>query len=253
MALIRRILKIILITLGTIAAVMIILAFTSAPFWIWYNFSVKYSGINRPPEYIVVLGGGGMPSETGLIRTWYAAKIANYFSRAGIIISLPGDTTDSLSSVNQMKKEIILRGINQTRIILEPKGTNTRAQALQVKKLIDGLKEITNYELRITNPPSYPHTLLPSILIVTSPEHLTRAVLTFKKVGFINVEGVPAFETAIESNITFNDRMLGGREWIPGVGENIALRYQFWSQLRYEELMIREYLAIVYYKLKGWI
>jgi uncharacterized SAM-binding protein YcdF (DUF218 family) len=276
MALFIRILKVILIILGTIATLMIILAFTTGPFWIWYKYSTKYAGINRPPEYIVILGGGGMPSETGLIRTWYAAKMASHFSGSRIIISLPGDTIDSLSSVNQMKKEMVLRGIDQTRIILEPQGTNTRAQALQVMKLVDGLKEITNYELRITNYEfnsklktqnkslhlrtdtlvnSSVHQLMSSsaILIVTSPEHLTRAVLTFKKAGFLKVDGVPAFEAAIESDITFNDEILGGRKWIPGVGENLSIRYHFWTQLRYEELMIREFLAIFYYKLKGWV
>ena len=216
---------------------MIIMAFSSAPFWIWYKYSVKYAGINRPPEYIVVLGGGGMPSESGLIRSWYAAKTADHFPGSRIIISLPGDTTDRLSSVNQMKNEMILRGINQTRIVLEPEGTNTRAQAMQVKKLIN----------------SYPLTLSPSILIVTSPEHLTRAVLVFKKAGFLRVDGVPAFEAAIESDITFNDRMLGGREWIPGVGGNLSIRYHFWTQMNYEFLLIRELFAAGYYKLKGWI
>jgi uncharacterized SAM-binding protein YcdF (DUF218 family) len=92
-----------------------------------------------------------------------------------------------------------------------------------------------------------------SILIVTSPEHLTRSVLTFKKAGFKKVDGVPAFEKVIESDITFNDTILGGRKWIPGIGENLAIRYQFWTQMRYEGMMFREFLAIVYYKLKGWV
>jgi uncharacterized SAM-binding protein YcdF (DUF218 family) len=232
MAYFLRILKIILITMGTFALVMIILAFTTAPFWIWYGFSTKYAGINRPPDYIVVLSGGGMPSESGLIRCWYAAKTANHFPEARVIISLPGDTTDSLSSVNLMKKEMIIRGVDKARIILEAEGTNTRAQAMQVKKMIDGSN---------------------AILIVTSPEHLTRAVLTFKKAGFLKVDGVPAFEKVIESDITFNDSILGGRKWIPGVGGNLALRYQFWTQLKYEGMMFREFFAMVYYKLKGWI
>lgn len=234
---IRFISKIFLIILGCFAALLIILAFTTTPFWIWYRYSTKYAGINRPPEYIILLGGGGMPSESGLIRSWYAAKTASHFSKALVIISLPGDTTDSLSSVNQMKKEMILRGIDQTRIILEPIGTNTRAQALQIKNLVN----------------SHPLTLSPSILIVTSPEHLTRAVLTFKNAGFLKVDGLPAFETTIESDITYNDRLMGGRKWIPGIGGNLSIRYHFWTQLRYEELMIREFLAIFYYRLKGWI
>jgi hypothetical protein len=239
--------------MGSFATLMIIMAFTTAPFWIWYGFSTKYAGINRPPDYIVVLGGGGMPSESGLIRCWYAAKTARQFPNAMVIISLPGDTSDIRSSVNQMKNELILRGVDQTRIILEAQGTNTRAQSQKVWKMIDRLKESTKYEVRSTNIPSYPLTLIPALLIVTSPEHLTRAVLTFKRAGFNKVDGVPAFEIVIESNITFNDAILGGRKWIPGVGGNLSLRYQFWTQMRYEGMMFRELLAMVYYEMKGWI
>ena len=84
-------------------------------------------------------------------------------------------------------------------------------------------------------------------------EHLYRAVLTFKKAGFLKVDGVPAFEQAIESDISFNARKLGGRKFIPDVGNNITLRYQFWTQMNYELLILREWAALGYYKLKGWV
>jgi uncharacterized SAM-binding protein YcdF (DUF218 family) len=241
---IRKILKISLVVFGIVALILLILAVTPVPFHIWYNHSLSKAGIHRPPDYIVILGGGGMPSESGLIRCWYGAQAANHFTRSKVIIALPGDIHDSLSSVNLMKKELILRGIAKERILLEDSGTNTRAQAINIKFTIDNCKStiqssIVNRKL--------------SILIITSPEHLTRAVLTFKKAGFTLVDGLPAFEAAIESDITFNDRMLGGRKWIPGIGENLTLRYRFWTQLRYEETIIREWIAILYYKLKGWI
>jgi uncharacterized SAM-binding protein YcdF (DUF218 family) len=167
------------------------------------------------------------------MRTWYAARVGNYYSRSKIIIALPGDTADSLSSVYQMKEELVLRGISASRITFESMGTNTRAQALNV-----ATSRVTRHA---------------SLLIITSPEHLYRAVRTFRKAGFLLVDGVPAFETAIESKLTFNDRLLGGKKWMPAIGNNITVRYQFWSQLRYEQLVIREWLAIVYYKLNGWI
>jgi uncharacterized SAM-binding protein YcdF (DUF218 family) len=242
----RKILRIILVFFGAIFLFSIIMAFTPLPFYAWYNHSLLRAGIHRPPDYIVILGGGGMPSESGLMRTWYGAKAANYFPKARVIIALPGNSQDSLSSINLMKKELVLRRVNQDRIFLEDSGTNTRAQAVNINKII------TNYELRITNKLSIINCQL-SILIVTSPEHLTRAVLTFKNAGFLKVDGLPAFETTIESDITYNDQLMGGRKWIPGIGGNISLRYQFWTQLRYEELLIREYLALFYYKLKGWI
>jgi uncharacterized SAM-binding protein YcdF (DUF218 family) len=232
-----KIFRIFFFVMGGLFTLIVILAFTTAPFWTWYGMGTKKAGINRPPDCIVLMGGGGMPSESGLMRTWYTAKVANWFTRARIIIALPGDTADSLSSVNQMKRELILRGVAPARIILEDSGTNTRAQALNVRKLINGLK--------------YSHQL--SLLVVTSPEHLYRAVLAFKKAGFLKVDGIPAFEQAIESNITFNARKLGGRKFIPDIGNNIALRYQFWTQVDYEFLVIREWLALGYYELMGWI
>ena len=243
-----------MISLGGIFAFIIVLAFTSGPFWMWYDLSVSKAGVNRPPDYIVVLGGGGMPSESGLMRCWYTAKTANYFTRAKVIISLPGNARDSLSSINGMKKELVIRGIAPERILLEDSGTNTRAEALNV------LKIISNIDQRISNFESVQHSMFniqyskfKSILIVTSPEHLYRAVLTFRKAGFLKVDGVPAFEEAIESDLSFTGRRLGGRRWVPDIGNNITLRYQFWTQLHYEVLILREVFALGYYKLQGWI
>ena len=105
-----------MISLGGIFTLIVVLAFTSGPFWIWYDLSVSKAGVNRPPDYIVVLGGGGMPSESGLMRCWYAAKTANYFTRAKVIIALPGNSCDSLSSINRMKKELVIRGVEPERI-----------------------------------------------------------------------------------------------------------------------------------------
>jgi uncharacterized SAM-binding protein YcdF (DUF218 family) len=249
------VLKCFLVTTGSIAAVMIILAFTSAPFWIWYGLGTKKAGISRPPDYIVLLGGGGMPSESGLMRTWYAAGAAGYFTRSAVIIALPGDPSSGHSAISLMKAELVLRGIAPDRIVFEDSGTNTRSQALNI------FKRITNNEYRISNiernqPSTFalrPSSFNSSLLIVTSPEHLYRAVLAFKKAGFLKVEGVPAFEQSLESEITFNSRKLGGRTFIPGIGSNITLRYQFWTQMNYELLILREYTALAYYKIKGWI
>jgi len=252
---ILRILKYILFFFGCLFLILFIFCLTPAPFWTWYSLGTKNAGIHRPPQVIVVLGGGGMPSESGLMRTWYAAQLGNHFPRSRIIIALPGDTADSLSSVCQMKEELVLRGISARRISFESHGTNTRAQALNLFKRISNIDQRflnDEYPDKLHNSSSIQHPAS-SILIITSPEHLYRAVRAFRKAGFILVDGVPAFESAVEANITFNDRLLGGRKWLPKIGKNITLRYQFWTQLHYEQLVIREWLAIVYYKLEGWI
>ena len=203
-----------------------------------------------------------MPSESGLMRTWYASGIAGYFTRAKIIIALPGDPSDSHSAINLMKAELVMRGISPGRIILEDSGTNTRSQALNIFKRISNIEQrISNIERNRQSTIDNRHSTLnssivnrnSSILIVTSPEHLYRAVLSFRKVGFLKVDGLPAFEQAIESDISFNSRLLGGRKFIPDIGGNITLRYQFWTQMNYELLILREWAALGYYKLKGWI
>ncbi len=240
--------KWILIVLGAIAFFMIILALTSAPFWVWYDMGVKKAGIHRPPDFIVVMGGGGMPSESGLMRCWYAARVANHYTKSIVIIALPGDVNDSMSSVNQMKRELVLRGVSPGRIIFENSGTNTRAEAINVYKIIENIPKssIVHHQSSIVHHKS-------SILIVTSPEHLLRAVRVFQKVGFLKVDGVPAFEKAIEADLNFSSRNLGARKWVPDVGRNITIRYQFWMHMEYEFLILREYFALAYYKLQGWI
>src|ERR1035438_5263932 len=101
-----RILKYILITFGSICLILLILCFTSAPFWTYYWLATKNGGLHRPPEYIIVLGGGGMPSETGLMRTYYAAMLGKSYPHSSVIISLPGDTADSSSSVRSEERRV---------------------------------------------------------------------------------------------------------------------------------------------------
>ncbi|MDP1623172.1 MAG: ElyC/SanA/YdcF family protein [Bacteroidales bacterium] len=250
--------KNILVTIGCFAVVMIILAFTPAPFWMWYGMGVKTAGINRPPGYIILLGGGGMPSESSLMRSWYVAGAAGYFPHSKVIIALPGDTSDIHSAINLLKKELILRSVAPERIMFEDSGANTRSQALNIFKRISNIEyRISNIEQKKDSSLATRHLSLvtchSSLLLVTSPEHLFRAVLAFKKAGFLKVDGLPAFEQAIESDITFISGKLGGRKFIPDIGNNITLRYQFWTQMNYELLVIREWAALGYYKLKGWI
>ncbi|MCX6283722.1 MAG: YdcF family protein, partial [Bacteroidetes bacterium] len=160
-----------------------------------------------------------------------------------VIVALPGKTSDSLSSINGMKKELVIRGVEPERILLEDSGTNTRAEALNIMKIVR--KHKLNRQSAIGSQQS--------ILIVTSPEHIRRAVLTFRKAGFTRIDAIPAFEEAIESDLSFQGRRLGGRKWVPDIGSNITLRYQFWTQLHYEELLLREVFALGYYWVQGWI
>ena len=88
---------------------------------------------------------------------------------------------------------------------------------------------------------------------MTSPEHITRAVKTFNRAGFSWVSGLPTFETSLSEDLTFVDEELKGNKIAPSIGGNLQFRYQFWNHLKYEILVIREYIALGFYKLKGWI
>ena len=231
-SLIKKIFRRFFISLGVVFIIMIILSFTSLPFWMYYYLGISHNNIKENPKYIVVLGGGGIPSESGLMRSYKAVEASKKYPNAKLIVALPGEVDDSSSSVNLMRHEIISRGIDSLKIILEPKGTNTRMQAIKISKMV-------NFNA--------------NILIVTSPEHMYRATRTFIKAGLKNTGGEPAFEEAIESALSYNDDELGGNKYILDIGDNTQLRYQFWNHFKYQIIVYREYFAIAYYKLKGWI
>ncbi|MBP6403078.1 MAG: YdcF family protein [Bacteroidia bacterium] len=223
----------IFLALGIAFLLFLIFAFTTGPFWMYYNLGASEAKIKQTPETIVLMGGGGFPGESNLMRAYYALKAAKAYPHAALILALPGMSSDSTSSVFLFRKYLIEQGLDSTRIRLECKGKNTRGQCLEIYPMVNMYKPI---------------------LVISSPEHLRRSVKCFRKLGFYHVNGLPAFEKAIEADLFFVDKKLGGRK-IPGtdVGSNLQVRYQFWTHLRYEVIVMREYLAIFYYKLKGWM
>ena len=221
---------------GLFFLIVLFLSFTKIPFWGYYWLGTSKSEIIQKPNCIVLLGGGGMPSESNLMRAFFVFKAAEEFPESRIIIATPGDTSDMKSTARLVAAELITKGIDPQRILYEQIGTNTRMEALCLKKFDNG---------QLIHAP---------ILLVTSPEHMRRSVLVFRKVGFASVSALPAFENALEADLAFNDDELGGnKRFIPNVGGNISLRYQFWNHLKYEILIARELVALSYYWLRGWI
>lgn len=221
---------------GTFFLILLLLSFTSLPFWGYYWLGTSESKIDEKPDYIVLLGGGGMPSESNLMRAFFVHRAAVKSPESRIIITIPGDTADTSSTARLVANELIVKGIERNRIYYEELGTNTRSQALR---------------LQTFNSEKLDHK---SILLVTSPEHMRRAVLTFRKAGFSRISALPAFENALEADLVFKDDELGGNKiLIPDVGGNTTVRYQFWNHLKYEILIAREIAALGYYKLRGWI
>ncbi|HZL09335.1 MAG TPA: YdcF family protein [Prolixibacteraceae bacterium] len=236
---IRRIGKVfrtMFIGFGMLFLVLLILSFTSLPYWGYYWLGTSQSEITEKPDYIVLLGGGGMPSESGLMRVFFVHRAAVESPKSRIIISIPGNPADSASTARMVAAELIQKGIDPQRILYEELATNTRSEALHLQRF--------NAENLTAKP----------VLLVTSPEHMRRAVLVFKKAGFTRLNALPTFENAIEANLFFDDDKLGGNKMpIPDIGNHTSVRYQFWNHLKYEILIAREMVALGYYKLRGWI
>lgn len=224
-----------LLVAGGLFLLLCILALTTLPFWAMYSLGTSNSRITQPPSTIILLGGAGIPSGDGLLRTFYTARLATAHPEANVIIAMPGDLSDSTSAVRMACKELILRGVNPHSISYENKGRNTREQA---QKLAAGKSETQ---------------LKKSVVLVTIPEHMKRAVLTFRKCGFKTVGGLPAFEYSLDADLTFRDNDLKGNKIAIPIGNNLQVRYQFWNHLKYEVAVIREYFGLLYYRLRGWI
>lgn len=225
-----------LMFLGVVLIVCVVLSFTTLPFWAYYWLGTSESKITEKPDYIILLGGGGMPSESNLMRAYYTFQAAQQSPESKIIISIPGDTTDTKSAISLVASELIQKGIDKRRILFEAVGTNTRMEGLCIEKMVgEG-------------------NLNKSILIVTSPEHMRRSVKVFRKIGFKRINALPAFERQLEASLIFKDSELGGRKILaPEIGGSITVRYQFWNHLKYEILVGRELTALGYYRLRGWI
>jgi len=232
---IGKIIKLLLITSGCFFCLLCILAFTTLPFWAYYSLGTTNSKITQPPATIIMLGGAGIPSGDGLIRSYYTAMLSKSYPNANVIIAMPGDITDSLSVPRLVEKEIKMRGVNPHSISFEYTGRNTREQAQKLSARKTSVQ------------------LMAPVTLVTSPEHMKRAVLAFRKCGFTKVSGLPTFEYAIDADLTFRDSDLKGNTLAPPIGNNLQFRYQFWNHLKYEIMVLREYFGLGYYKLRGWI
>ncbi|MCB0802792.1 MAG: YdcF family protein [Flavobacteriales bacterium] len=213
---------------GLLALVFVVLAFTNIPYNAYHRLALTKLITNQQVDYIIIMGGDGMPSPSGLVRTYFGAEAGNKNPRAKIIIALPYNEYDSLYQLDLMAHELILKGIDTNRISYEPQGFNTYSQACNIAKMIrDKSKQI---------------------LIVTAPEHMYRSVKCFEKQGFKKISSLPTFEIPSDAE-NLKDKTERKDTRI----KNLSLRYNMWSYMVYEIKVLREYFAISYYKIKGWI
>jgi uncharacterized SAM-binding protein YcdF (DUF218 family) len=223
-----------MLALGILLLVAVVFSFTDCPFWAYYWLGTHNADLEIDPELVVVMGGGGMPGPDGLMRCYFGAEIANDCPEAMVIIAVPGDTALKQNSPEYlMCREMHMRGVDSSRIFYERKGMNTRTQAINIARML-GPEEVSQIGVRI----------------VTSPEHMYRSVAAFRKVGFNYVGGQPSFERDIEEELLTRRKSGHADE---ETLKALSLRYNMWNYLKYEITVVREWCAIAYYKLRGWI
>lgn len=212
-----------LMALGGAFLIMITLSFTSVPYYAHHRLGEHDHQLEREPDFIVLLGGSGMPSPDGLMRCYYAAQVWKENSSTKLIIAHTSESTDSNSQIVAMANELVLRGVKPEIILYEHKGTNTYFQ----------IERVVNTFLSDTS----------QVLLVTSPQHVRRSVLCFHALGIQHVAASASFAKDINEELLTNKNQTETR---------LSFRYNMWSYLQYQIIVLREYTALLYYKLKGW-
>lgn len=215
--------------LGIAFALLIVLAFTRLPYDAHRALGRAAGECTGAVDLLVVLGGSGMPSGAELRRLHHAAELAANHPTAAVWVIHPGDP----AVIGAMVDELIFRGVQPARIKQLNEGDNTRAQALAV------LREVGEKPLRIA--------------LVSAPENMYRSVKAFRRAGHRTVCGAPAWDHAMDHDFTYTHRRIGGKAYVPDVSAATDLRYTFWNYLKLEITCLREYVAIAYYALNGWI
>jgi uncharacterized SAM-binding protein YcdF (DUF218 family) len=229
MGLVWSCLRPVFLLLGVIGSVLLVLAFTRIPFDAHRWLGTAAGECATPMDHIIVLGGSGMPSGPELLRLHQAAAVALEMPQADLLVVHPQDS----SVVNAMVGELVLRGVDHDRIAVLPAGDNTREQALLCASRWAGQEG--------------------SFALVTAPENMYRTIRAFQRAGLKNVCGVPAWDHASDHDFKYGHRKIGGRTYVPDVSDAPGLRYTFWNYLKLEITCLREYVAIVYYRLNGWL
>ncbi len=228
----KKLFRNIISVLGVIMLIFIILSFTHYPYYAFHYLGTADAKLASEPDYIIVMGAGGMPSAKGVLRCYYAAYAAHRFPDAMLVVALPADSAGFESSGHQlMIDELLERGIPENRVISEFEGSNTFTQARNIRKMI------TEDDAKL--------------LIITSPDHMYRAIRTFRKQGFPHTGGMATFEHALDEALLLEKYKDGKSS--RHARKMLGVRYNMWGYMTYQIVVLREYLAIAYYKIRGYM
>lgn len=232
-----RVTRVALILLGSAALLFAAAQFTNLPWRAYRSLAHVAHSFSGPPSHILVMGGSGIPGESGLMRTYYGARAAARYPDAEVLVALPRDAGHSDASRSYLG-ELRLRGVRPNRLRILDGGDNTREQA---QRLAAELNRWTDGR--------------PRVLIVTSPEHVRRTAASVRRICDAELAAYPAFPLSIEDpalNRVAADEPTAKAEDAPA-GLALHFRYQLWANLRYTCEALREGAALAYYRLRGWI
>ena len=239
-----RVVRAALVGLGLLTLLGAAAQFTNLPWHAYKSLSEVPDASHGPPTHILVMGGSGIPGESGLARTFFGAQAAQRNPKAEVLIAMPLGTNESFAS-RAYFDELRLRGVPAKRLRLVAGGRNTREQALR-------LAETLSAQARP-----------PLILVVTDPYHVRRTVACIRKAFAekklaVRLDGLPVFPLSIEDPLECLARDLDAsgpvpQPAIPDAGFSLRFRYEIWNNLGYTHSVLREAAALLYYRLRGWI
>lgn len=181
-----------------------------------------------------MMGGGGVPSESGLMRAWKTAEAAAMFPDARVIVAMPIEASDTAD--HGIEHELALHGVDMSRIERESRGRNTREQAVEIHRMLAGSGD----------------SLDMTIGLVTSPEHMRRTWRSFEKAGFKQLAAFPSWSESISADLRYGNSKIANGKLANTVGGSMTLRYRFWDNLIILIKCAREAVAMIYYHVLDW-
>ena len=230
-----RVLHGLLLAAGTLFLALLFLLFSPFPqrFLDWMAHADSPEGTPDAANVVFVPAGGGMPSESALIRLWTAGEAARRAPGAQIALGLPAEA----EQVAAYRDELALRGVAPDRIKVVT-GRNTREQVL---RLAEAIPKWDAAGVRI--------------LVVTSPAHVRRTAAAVRKVlGRAKICALPAWNGDFSSNLALSDGAAGEpADTASAAGKReLFLRYGLESNARALLDAAREWMALAWYRMLRW-
>lgn len=149
-----------------------------------YILNPEVVSTNETADYVILLGGGidkdGKLPSSVISRVEKAAEYLNANPQS--ICVATGGTLKWLpyAEAPELKNQLVLRGVDSDRILVEDKAKNT----------------IQNFQLSAKKLAKYKNTEISEILktstiVITNHYHLSRAERLARRMGFTNIKGLP--------------------------------------------------------------